>query len=225
MNQDLLQLIRNYAVMTDSEISATLVNKSKYNLVAMLLDLLTLYYNDLNSSTLRQMVVAMLAGFTPSAEKLGYDGFRQEAPIGATEYCEIKSKNLRTASTAKNKPKLDGGGNFTDYSWKKFSRHMSENPVMLIAGFVDGQLIYIFQFNFNEPQFTSRLRLQLQRKFPNGDIAGTYLRSAEFIYRHFKDAPNLKTMRFVSNKRLDDLLEERRITAPVYEHLRSSAEL
>ena len=222
MNQDLLQLIRNYAVMTEAEISAALVDKSKYNLVAMLLDLVALYYNDLNASTLRQMVVAMLAGFTPSAEKIGYNGFRQESPTGATEYCEIKSKNVRTASAAKNKPKLDGGGNFTDYTWKKFNRHTSENPAMLIAGFVDGQLIYIFQFNFNEPQFTSRLRLQLQRKFPNGDIAGAYLRSAEFTHRHFKDAPSLKTMRFVSIQRLEDLLEERHITAPVYDHLRSS---
>lgn len=224
MNQDLLQLIRNYAVMTESEISATLVNKSKYNLVAMLLDLVALYYNDLNATTLRQMVVAMLAGFTPAAEKFGYNGFSQDAPSGAAEYCEIKSKNVRTASIAKNKPKLDGGGNFTDYTWKKFNRHMSENPVMLISGFVDGQLIYIFQFNFNEPQFTSRLRQQLQRKFPNGDVSGIYLRGAEFTYRHFKDAPKLKTMRFVSDDRLYDLYEEKHITAPVYEHLRSSAE-
>ena len=224
MNQDLLQLIRNYAVMTEAEISAALVGKSKYNLVAMLLDLVALYYNDLNASTLRQMVVAMLAGFTPSSEKIGYNGFKQDASIGATEYCEIKSKNVRTASTAKNKPKLDGGGNFTDYTWKKFERHMSENPAMLIAGFVDGQLIYIFQFNFNAPQFTSRLRLQLQRKFPNGDIEGIYLRGANFTFRHFKDAPALKTTRFVSDERLDDLFEEKHIAGPVYKHLRSSAE-
>ena len=210
--------------MTEAEISAALVGKSKYNLVAMLLDLVTLYYNDLNSSALREMVVSVIAGFIPLTEKLGYNGFRQEALTGATEYCEIKPKNVRTASRAKNKPKLDGAGNFTDYSWQKFNRHMRENPVMLVAGFVDGQLIYIFQFNFNEPQFTSRLRQQLQRKFPNGDIEGIYLRGANFTFRHFKDAPALKTTRFVSDERLDDLFEEKHIAGPVYKHLRSSAE-
>ena len=225
MNQDLLQVIEDYATAPHSEISATLVNKSKDNLAAMLLDLLTLYYNDLNSSALREMVVSVLAGFTPLTEKLGYNGFRQEALTGATEYCEIKPKNVRTASTATNKPKLDGAGNFTDYSWQKFNRHISENPVMLVAGFVDGQLIYIFQFNFNEPQFTSRLRQQLQRKFPNGDVSGIYLRGANFTFRHFKDVPALKTMRFVSDERLDDLFEEKHIAGPVYRHLRSSVEL
>ena len=82
MNQDLLQLIKDYATAPHSKINATLVNKSKDNLAAMLLDLLTLYYNDLNSSALREMVVSVLAGFTPLTEKLGYNGFRQEALTG-----------------------------------------------------------------------------------------------------------------------------------------------
>lgn len=223
MNEDLLQLIKDYATREHSEISASLVNKSKDNLVGMLLDLMTLYYNDPNSSTLREMVVALLSGFTPSTKKLGYNGFRQAALTGATEYCEIKPKNVRTASSAKNKPKLDGGGNFTDYSWQKFSRHKNENPIMLVAGFIDGRLVHIFQFNFNSPQLTSTIRQQLQRKFPDGDQSGIYLRSAYFTFNHFKDIPELQTRCFASKHELAEMFNQKHISKSVYEHLQSFA--
>ena len=65
---------------------------------------------------------------------------------------------FRTDSTAKNPTKLNGSGNFTDYTWTRFQEHQEENINMLVAGFVDGLLIYIFKFCFNEPSFTSRLQ-------------------------------------------------------------------
>lgn len=49
-----------------------------------------------------KMAEALLSGFTLLTKKLGYNGFRQEALTGATEYCEIKPKNVRTASSARN---------------------------------------------------------------------------------------------------------------------------
>lgn len=224
MNEDLLRLVKDYATSEHSEISASLVNKSKDNLVGMLLDLMTLYYNDLNSSTLREMVVALLSGFTPSTKKLGYNGYRQEAPTAAPEYCEIKPKNVRTASSAKNKPKLDGGGNFGDYSWRKFERHKNENPTMLVAGFIDGRLVYIFQFNFNSPQLTSKIHAQLQKRFPQGDLPNEYLRSASFTFNHFKDIPELQTRRFASKDKLDEMFSQKHISKPVYEHLQRFAQ-
>ncbi len=108
MNKDLLQLIQDYATKEHSEISVNLIGKSKDSLVAMLLDLLTKYYNDLNSSTMRELVVAVVAGYEPSSEKLGYNGFRHNTLTGKTEHCEIKPRNFRTDSTAKNPKKLNG---------------------------------------------------------------------------------------------------------------------
>ena len=194
MNKDLLELIEDYTTKKHTEISGNLLDKSKDNLISMLLDLLTGYYNDLNSSTMRELVVAVLAGYQPNSEKLGYNGFRQNVLTGKVEHCEIKPRNVRSDSTAKNPRKLDGGGNFTDYSWAKFERHQKENPNMLVAGFVDGKLIYIFEFSFNEKDFTARLQKQLENKFPNGDISGIYLRSAQFSFIHYKDAESLETI-------------------------------
>ena len=218
MNEDLLQLIRDYSTKEHAEINRRLLGKSKDNLVSMLMDLLTMYYNDLNSSTMREMVVAVLAGYRPNTEKLGYNGFRHNTLTGAVEQCEIKPKNVRSNSASKNKPKLNGGGNFTDYSWGKFERHQSENPNMLVAGFVDGYLAHIFEFSFNEPSFASQLERLLRRRFPNGDRTGQYLRSAYFTFKHFKDAPGLKTIYVAPRQELTALRTH--ITGELFAHLR-----
>ena len=203
MNQELKELIKDYATRKHEEIHTNLVGKSKSNLVGILLDLLTTYFNDLNSSTMREQVVAFVAGYVPNEEKLGYNGYRHNTLTGKIEHCEIKPSNVRSDSTAKTPKKLDGGGNFTDYSWGKFERHKEENPTMLTAGFVDGRLIYILEFSFNEQSFTSRLQEQLERRFPNGDISGQYLRSASFTFNHYKDVGSLNPVFILPNQERD----------------------
>lgn len=222
MNKDLLELINDYAIKEHTEINPYLLGKSKDNLISMLLDLLTTYYNDLNSSTMRELVVAVLSGYEPNREKLGYNGFRQNTLTGKVEHCEIKPKNIRSESTAKTPRKLDGGGNFTDYTWEKFERQQEENPNMLVAGFIDGRLIHVFEFSFNELSFTSRLREQLKRRFPNGDVSGQYLRSAQFTFNHYKDAESLKTI-YVASKEI--LIKSRaHLTKPLLDYLEGTAQ-
>ena len=199
MNQDLLQLMNDYTTTDHHQVHQNLLGKSKDNLIAMLTDLLTTYFNDRNSSTPREIVVALLSGYTPNTEKLGYNGYRQNTLTGRTEHCEIKPKNIRTDSIAKNPPKLNGGGNFTDYTWKRLEEDKSENPTMLVAGFVDGRLVHIFEFKFNEPGFTGELARQLKRQFPQGDVSGRFLRSASFTFRHFKEVKSLK-VNFVTSR-------------------------
>lgn len=217
MNQELKELVKDFATKEHDEIHNNLMGKSRPNLVAVLLDLLITYFNDLNSSTLRELVVALVAGYIPNEEKLGYNGLRQNTLTGKVEHCEIKPRNVRSASTAKTPARLDGGGNFTDYSWGKFERHKAENPNMLAAGFVDGKLIYILEFSFNEQGFTSRLQEQLERRFPEGDISGQYLRSASFTFMHYKDAESLKTIFLTSREELYKV--ETHISGPFLKYL------
>ena len=222
MNEDLLQLIKDYATKEHAEISGNLLGKSKDNLVSILTDLLTMYFNDLNSSTLRELVVAVIAEYEPRSEKLGYNGFRHNTLTGAVEHCEIKPKNYRTDSTAKNPEKLNGGGNFTDYSWQKFERHQRENPNMLIGGFVDGHLTYILGFNFNEQSFTDQLRKLLEKRFPNGDITGEYLRSAYFSFVHYNDAESLETIYTAPKQEL--IKAKPYIVGHLFKHLEKTAQ-
>jgi hypothetical protein len=221
MNEDLLQLIKDYTTKEHTKISVNLLGKSKDNLVSMLLDLLTTYYNDVNSSTMRELVVAVLAGYQPIPEKLGYNGFRQNTLTGKVEHCEIKPPNVRSDSTAKNRRKLNGGGSFSDYTWGKFEKDQRENPNMLVAGFVDGRLIYIFEFSFNEHSFTSLLQKRLEKRFPNGDITAEYLRGSQFSFIHYKDAKSLKTIYTASKQEL--IKAQPYITKNVFEHLEKTA--
>ena len=211
MNRDLTELVEKYGTGTRRDVSDLLNSKSKPNLELMLLDLLTLYFNDKNSSALREFLVVTLSGFKPLTEKIGYDGYRCLS-ICRKEYCEAKPKNIIT-----DKPDriLNGGGNFTDYSWKKFDRHKEENPTMLIAGFIDGRLVYIFSFKFNFSDFTNRIEKQLMCKFPNGDEIGIFLRGASFTLGAYKNANDLDVKVFVKKEEITSYYEDKRLTKDV----------
>ena len=53
MNSDLVKIIEIYATKPHSELNDLLTSKSKQNKTSILVDLLTTYYNDKNSSMLR----------------------------------------------------------------------------------------------------------------------------------------------------------------------------
>lgn len=218
MNKDLVEVIKAYTTSTHKDVFELLDGKSKGNVVSILIDLLTEYFNDKNSSTLREFVVVSLSGFTPSPKKIGYNGYRQNSISGTTEHCEAKPKNIDTSDL--NKPKkLDGGGNFTDYTWDRFERDKEENPTMIVGGFIDGRLIYIFRFPFCSNDFTGRLQAQLQERFPNGDIESEYLRSASFGLKYYKNANGLICDIFVDKETLQTY--QQHITKPMYRTLLS----
>lgn len=215
MNKDLVKLIHTYGTQNHKEVDNFIKSISKTQLSNAMIDLLTEYFNDKNSSTLREFLVLSLHGFERLPGKIGYNGFRTSSINSKVkEYCEVKPKNIITDASNDAKRKLNGGGNFTDYSWQKFARHKKENPVMLVAGFIDGRLIYSFKFPFNSTDFKDRIEEQLQRKFPDGDRSGYYLRSAQFSFKHYINSPTLEKMLHVTK---DELLQmKKHITGNVF---------
>jgi len=180
MNKELAEIIKIYATKSDRELNDYLLGKSKNNLIAVLIDLITMYINDKNSSTLREFITVTVAGYHHTEGKIGYNGYKQNV-YGKPLMCEAKPKNVRSDG----KRKLNGGGNFTDYTYERLERDIREKLNMLVSGFVDGKLIYILEFPFQCDSFVSNLRNQLNRRFPNGDITGQYLRSANFDYKDY----------------------------------------
>ena len=203
MNKELAEVIKLYSTAPHKELSSFLLDKSKNNLIGILIDLLTLYYNDKNSSTLRQFLVVSLSGYEMNNEKIGYNGYRQTSISTPKIYCEAKPKNINTSD--KKIKKLDGGGNFTDYTFARLRKDLKANPMMIIGGFIDGKLVYIFEFPFKIRSFVKRLREQLKRHFPNGYEKGRFLRSASFSFKNYKDNPLLKTRVFIGEKDLNAL--------------------
>ncbi|MYE38562.1 MAG: hypothetical protein F4X82_03545 [Candidatus Spechtbacteria bacterium SB0662_bin_43] len=200
MNQDLVEAVKAYATCDHEQVVELLHGKSKGTVVSILIDLLTEYFNDKNSSTLREFVVVSLSGFAPSKRKIGYNGYRQDSISGSVQYCEAKPKNIDTNRAS---AKLDGGGNFTDYSWDRFERDKRENPTMVIGGFIDGRLVYIFRFAFCSVDFLKRLERQLQVRFPDGDRKNEYLRSASFGLKDYQNTDGLECNVFVDGITLE----------------------
>lgn len=211
MNQDLIQLIKLYTTRDHKEVNGFLIDKSKDNLIALINDLLTIYINDKNSSTIREFITVELSGYRHSTKKIGYNGYKISSSIGGEPIsCEAKPKNFASEEyyAFKNKErktspsKLNGGGNFTDYTLARFKKDKSAKLNMLISGFVDGKLIYIIEFPFNSKDFVKNLEKQLNKKFPDGDKTSEYLRSAQFDFKTFIEEKGLKIIYLLSKDNL-----------------------
>lgn len=216
MNQELANAIKLYCTASHRDLSGYLVGKSKDTLIGMLVDLLTIYINDKNSSTIREFITVTLAGYQHLEAKIGYNGFKQDTFVpGRTIKCEAKPKNIDTAEfekyqrgERKTKPaKLSGGGNFTDYTAKRLKKDIRErNLNMLISGFVDGKLIYIIEFPFNSPDFVKNLWKKIKRwqnKLKGSRTTkGQFLRSADFDYRDYISSPGLKVVYLLGKSEL-----------------------
>ncbi len=213
MNQELANIIKIYATESHNKLIDYLIGKSKDTLIGILVDLLTMYINDKNSSTIREFITVTMAGYNHREKKIGYNGFKQDSFIpGATINCEAKPKNIDTVEfekfergERKTKPmKLNGGGNFSDYSQNRLQKDMLEkNLNMLVSGFVDGKLIYILEFPFSCPTFINNLKNEVenwQAKMQGSQSTkGQFLRSASFNYKNYIDCQKLKTV-YILNK-------------------------
>ncbi len=197
MRPDLKELIERY--VKDEDVYTYLESMSKPNLVSMLIDLLTIYVNDSNSSTIREFITVALAGYEHSKKKLGYNGYRQIVGAEAKEYCEAKPRNLITGQHKRRK--LNGGGNFTDYTPKRLERDKAKSINILVSGFVDGKLVYILEFPFNCPQFLKSIEYKVSKWLAKRGQRnkGEYLRSLNFSYKDYKNCDRLRAV-FVSNK-------------------------
>lgn len=217
MNQELANIIKIYTTGTHKELSECLIGKSKDTLISMLVDLLTMYINDKNSSTIREFITVTLAGYTHKETKIGYNGFKQDtfAP-GQNLKCEAKPKNIDTEEFEKYKrgerktspAKLNGGGNFTDYTPARLEKDKKEKGLnMLISGFIDGKLIYIIEFPFNSPDFIKNLENKIkkwQEKLKGSkSIKGQFLRSADFDYKDYINSKNLKIVYLLPKTKLE----------------------
>ena len=127
--------------------------------------------NDGNSSLFREDITNIVSGREPSVGKHGYD--HDTLPI------EIKPKNFS------GKSKLNGGGQFNDFTWKRHGKYLKDEVIMSISGFDHGRLVFIVEFPYSE--LASKIKEQLTRLLPNGDEVNRYVRSASFSYLDWKD--------------------------------------
>ncbi len=190
MNKTLEHLLLTYATQPHLRLKNEIAGLSRDTLESTLVDLLTLYLNDANSSTVREFITLRLAGYQPVEGKLGYNGYRMAA-INSTDdrlekhFCEVKPVNVHHKEDGGLSRRLNGGGNFSDYTPERLAQHLAEPHLqVLVSGFVDGRLVYILEFPFH--CLESRLRGLLTERFPdNIRKTNEYLRSASFSFRDY----------------------------------------
>ena len=212
MNNEDLERILDVLFTNPQQLPSLLQGMSKDVLEYCLQDVLIRYANDVNSSTLRELITIRKAGYKPqpARTKLGYNG---ETPRGSP--CEVKPVNIRSETGNK----LNGGGNFSDFTHERLARYQEDNVVMLVSGFFEGRLMYILEFPFSHFPFVERLRQQLLRYFTKkGRKPGQFLRSAQFSFKHYKDCPTLKII--YTNPSLPDYQEL--FTRDLFQFLRGS---
>lgn len=213
LSEKLREVIKLHSTEGDEKFKGFLSGLSTDELISTFRELLELYMNDKNSSKLRELLTIWLAGYEPLLEKLGYNGYRRELK-GEERYCEVKPQNINRSG----KEKLNGKGNFSDYTEERLKKDLKKNPHILVSGFVDGKLVYILEFPFR--CLEEKLGKQLKQKFPEGRREpGQYLRSARFKFKDYKDCEELevkwinkeleKFKDFIS-KELYEFLEEKR---------------
>jgi len=169
----------------------------------LLKELLSVYANDKNSSFLRELVTCHMAGYEHSDKKLGYDGKFKEIP------CEVKPQNVIIDS----KSRLNGGGCFNDFTWRKFNQCQKDDLKMLMSGFVSGKMIYILEFPFNSQKFKDHLLENLHKYLPHGDEKNRYIRSCSWSLIHIDQitirylSSNFRQFKNKMTKRLFQFLE------------------
>lgn len=149
-------------------------------------ELLEQIINDKNSSMARETAILKEAGVEPLEGKLNYDGIKNG------KFIEVKLRNLDT--NRENQSKLNGEGSYSDYTWERYKKHSHDNPDLLVGGFIDGKLVYIFKFGYNDNSFQNRIKDRLTSFF--GDINSErrpnhYLRSLSFTYNHYSSDAEL----------------------------------
>lgn len=158
--------------------------RTKDELAIALKDLLDLYANDKNSSALREWVVLHIAGCLQQTGKIGYNGYKGDTPY------EVKPRNVRSDEP---KPKrLSGDGNFTDFTYERLEKYLQDGLYVLVAGFVDGNLLYVLEVPMASLQH--RLKRQLDQKFKGERPSGVFLRSASFSFRDYRDDSRVRCL-------------------------------
>ena len=76
MNKELSELLKIYSTKSHKDFSDRLANSSKETIISLFTDIVTMYINDRNSSTLREYLTVTIAGYERRKGKIGHNSFK-----------------------------------------------------------------------------------------------------------------------------------------------------
>jgi len=147
------------------------------NVDPLLLELLQIYMNDKNSSTMRELVTVILAGYDPIPGKLGRDAID---PVTKKEK-ECKPKNY--SGTAQR-----GEGCFNDYTRDRFNKDVNENLDIVSSLFIDDKCAFVAEYSIDAVK--DKLDKQIHEKCEVKQ--NSYVRSASWAYDSWVNHDSVK---------------------------------
>lgn len=183
LSEKAAEIVRQF-FLRRNEFEQMMAAESPKDLATVLCELLTLYANDKNSSALREWIVLHIVGCRHRPDKIGYNGYRDDIPF------EVKPRNVR--SDERKRKRLNGDGNFTDFTYDRLEKYRHDRVRVLVAGFVDGELVYVLEVPFESLYET--LKAQLDRKFGGERPKGIFLRSANFSFHDYANDKRVRCL-------------------------------
>ena len=177
------------------------------------------YFKDKNSSSVREQVICEKLGYQHSKKKLGDDGFIEKKNNDGSK--TIEGLEVKPKMAHHGKP-LDGGGNFSDFTWARHHKHLSKNTRIAMGGFNSkNKLMYIVTFPYSDITEVvingAKGNTGLTQKLPNGDRPSTYVRSISWSWRAYRNAKNVQ-INFLTD---DDTELSKSTTKPFYKWLKN----
>jgi hypothetical protein len=151
-------------------------------------ELIELYLNDKNSSTIRQFITSKVCGYNNSFKKLGFD-----ATDANGNHKEIKPTNKPKTC----KSKYAGKFGISDYTVDRYGKDIHANVHILQSFFLDGRLMYVMEFPLIDCD--KRMRFLIDKFVVNR--GQKQIRSAEFSFRDLN--PDNIIIKYVS-KNIED---------------------
>jgi hypothetical protein len=144
----------------------------------LLLQLLDIYMNDKNSSTMRELITVLLAGYESIPGKLGRDALDTRT----NKEKECKPKNFNGTSPQR------GEGCFNDYTRKRFEQDLTDSLDIVGSLFVDGQCAFVVEYSIDA--IKDKLEKQVHDKCEVKSNA--YVRSASWAYDSYINHDSFK---------------------------------
>jgi hypothetical protein len=146
--------------------------------------------NDLNSSSLRQLITAKVCKCNPSSIKHGPD---------CHDPLENRQKEIKPKLYTDTKKRANGSGNFSDYTRQRWINDSNNNIGVIVSLFYSNKIVYAIEFAFDA--IKNKLDEQITKKceLANQD----YVRTAMFSYADWIGHPSVK-VHYINSRMVAD---------------------
>jgi hypothetical protein len=156
------------------------LGKPTGQLDSMCEEMFQLYINDPNSSTIRELITTLVAGYEPLSGKHGRDAI----DLATGKQKEVKPKSYTSGKARK----TNGSGCFNDYTRQRFEQDMAEGLDIIQSLFINDRIAYVVEFSIE----AISQALDKHIRFNCEEMKRQYVRNATWSYKDWIQHPSMR---------------------------------